>query len=102
VTFSRGIGDPDPVGGEPLARQASVHEERRVAGAGLLAIGTLACPRCDAPVAPPAHALAPADALGCPFCAHAGLVRDFLSLAAPSRPARVAVRVVARARRAVR
>jgi hypothetical protein len=27
----------------------------------------------------------------CPVCDHAGAVRDFLSLAAPSRPARVRV-----------
>jgi hypothetical protein len=37
--------------------------------------------------------MAPADALDCPFCAHGGRVRDFLSLAAPTRPARVEVRV---------
>lgn len=102
MTFPRGIGDPDPVGGERLARQGPVREERRVAGSGLLAVGTLACPRCDAPVAPPARSLAPAEALECPFCAHAAAVRDFLSLAAPSRPARVAVRVAARAGRAGR
>jgi hypothetical protein len=35
--------------------------------------------------------------MGCPFCRHDGAVRDFLSLAAPSRPARVEVRVVRRA-----
>jgi hypothetical protein len=31
--------------------------------------------------------------LACPECSHAGAVRDFLSLAPPTRPARVAVRV---------
>ena len=30
----------------------------------------------------------------CPFCEHGGAVRDFLSLADPARPARVAVRVL--------
>ena len=57
----------------------------------VLATGTLACPRCDAPVAP-LGPMSPADPLGCPFCAHAGAVRDFLSLDLPTRPARVEVR----------
>jgi hypothetical protein len=34
------------------------------------------------------------DPLTCPFCGHGATVRDFLSLAAPTRPARVEVRVV--------
>jgi hypothetical protein len=38
--------------------------------------------------------MSPADALACPFCAHGGAVRDFLSLSAPQRPARVEVRVL--------
>lgn len=63
---------------------------------GHLATGTLACPVCDAPVSPGPGVLAPPDPLQCPVCAHAGAVRDFLSLAAPSRPARVQVRVVRR------
>ena len=70
-----------------------VRKERRPAAATRLGTGTLACPRCDAPVALAAP-VAPAEPLGCPYCAHAAPVRDFLSLAAPSRPARVAVRVV--------
>jgi uncharacterized paraquat-inducible protein A len=75
-----------------------VRKERRTAPATRLAGGTLACPRCDAPVALAAP-VGPADSLGCPYCAHTAAVRDFLSLAAPSRPARVEVRVVARGRR---
>jgi hypothetical protein len=35
----------------------------------------------------------PADPIACGFCAHDGLVRDFLSLEEPTRPARVAVRL---------
>ena len=69
-----------------------VRKERRTAATDV-ASGTLACPRCDAPVAL-AGPVGPADRLGCPYCAHAAPVRDFLSLAAPSRPARVAVRLV--------
>jgi hypothetical protein len=33
------------------------------------------------------------DPLICPFCGHRATVRDFLSLAVPTRPARVEVRV---------
>ena len=69
------------------------HEERRPGRSGTLATGTLACPRCDAPVSPEGP-LSPADAIACPFCAEAGLVRDFLTLEDPARPARVVVRVV--------
>jgi hypothetical protein len=70
-------------------------EERRSTRSAPLATGTLACPSCDVPVAPGARPLRPGDALGCPYCGHAASVRDFLSLDAPSRPARVVVRVVA-------
>jgi hypothetical protein len=73
---------------------AGSREERRVAGTTVLATGTLACPVCDAPVAPGPGAIAPTSPLSCPFCGHAAAARDFLSLAAPSRPARVEVRVV--------
>jgi hypothetical protein len=72
------------------------HEERRSLRTRGLGTGTLACPRCDAPVILPAGRAAPADPLACPFCRHAAAVRDFLSLEAPSRPARVVVRVVPR------
>jgi hypothetical protein len=67
-------------------------EHRHSERSARLGTGTLACPRCDAPVAL-AGAVSPAEPLGCPFCRHAGAVRDFLSLASPTRPARVEVRV---------
>ena len=75
---------------------AGTQEERRVFRSSHMAVGTLACPSCDAPVLPGPRALRPADAIGCPYCAHAGAVRDFLSLVGPPRPARVSVRVVER------
>ena len=78
-------------GPEPLRAQP-VQEERRLAHSGVLAVGTLACPDCDAPVAPDGP-LTPADPVACPFCGRPGRVRDFLSLAPPTRPARVVVRV---------
>jgi hypothetical protein len=62
-----------------------------------LATGTLACPRCDAPVALARGAHSPVEPLRCPFCRHGATLRHFLSLAEPSRPARVAVRVAVRA-----
>jgi hypothetical protein len=68
------------------------HEERRLGHSGRLATGTLACPHCDAPVALAGPAR-PGDRLVCPYCSHIAALRDFLSLAAPSRPARVLVSV---------
>jgi hypothetical protein len=75
---------------------AGAHEHRRVVR-GRLGTGSLACPECDAPVHT-VGTLTTGDALGCPFCGHAAVVRDFLSLAQPARPARVAVRVARRVR----
>lgn len=95
MALQRGFDGSDPVGAEPVGRVAGRHEERRRAGTGRLATGTLACPACDAPVAPAAGPLSPADPIGCPFCDHSAAVRDFLSLASPARPARVVVRVIA-------
>lgn len=95
--FQRGFDGSDPIRPDLSGTQ----EERRIAPAGRLGTGTLACPHCDAPVALAAGPAAPADPLGCPFCGHAAALRDFLSLAAPSRPARVEVRVIERPRRAL-
>ena len=87
-------------GADPLRDRAAapLREERLDARSGLLTVGTLACPECDAPVALGDRALSPAHALACPYCLHAAPLRDFLSLAAPARPARVEVRIVARVR----
>jgi uncharacterized paraquat-inducible protein A len=93
VSLHRGIDGPEPARGA-----GEVQEERRIADASRLATGTLACPRCDAPVALAPGSVSPAHRLACPYCRHVAAVRDFLSLAAPSRPARVAVRVVAHGR----
>jgi hypothetical protein len=68
--------------------------ERRPAEASRhMATATLACPACDAPVLPSRDAMAPADAIACGYCRHVAAVRDFLSLAQPTRPTRVDVRV---------
>jgi hypothetical protein len=70
-------------------------EERRETRSARMAMGTLACPECDAPVAL-AYPLTPADWMGCPYCLHTGPARDFLSLSAPVRPAVVSVTVTLR------
>jgi hypothetical protein len=88
-------GDPG-VRGEPVTRLAGTHEERRAERVSRFAVGTLACPACDAPVSPGADGVAPADPLSCPVCLHAGAVREFLTLGDPVRPARVELRVVQR------
>ncbi len=101
MSFQRGIDGGEPVRPDPVGGTAETHDYRRRVNTGRLGTGTLACPRCDAPVALAGPAPV-GDPLACPYCRHAGAVRDFLSLAAPSRPARVEVRVVPRARRALR
>lgn len=78
----------------PLTRTVGWHEEdRRVSVSDRLGVGSLACPRCDAPVSIGPEPVMPATALSCPFCLHRGPLREFLSLALPTRPARVVVRV---------
>jgi hypothetical protein len=99
VSFQRGIDGPESVRPEPVGGQGAGTHRLRVRTSSVLAVGTLACPECDAPIAPPRSGLSPADPLGCGFCEHSAAVRDFLSLAPPVRPARVVVRVRQRARR---
>jgi hypothetical protein len=95
VTFLRGMDDS-----EPVAPGTGTHEkELRTARAGLIAVGTLACSRCDAPVALTGGPMSPADPIACPFCDQRARVRDFLTLGAPARPARVVVRVTTNGRR---
>ena len=91
MSISRGF-DSEPVRPDPVGRMAGTEEERRVTRTTRMATGTLACPRCDAPVAP-TRALTPSEPLMCPYCLHDGAVRDFLSLAVPTRPAVVEVRI---------
>lgn len=96
MTWQRGIDGSDPMRAGSLANEGAVREYRYAARSRRLGAGTLACPLCDAPVAPVGGRMSPAEPLACPFCGHGGAVRDFLSLAAPARPARVEVRVVHR------
>jgi hypothetical protein len=90
--MERGSEGTDPIRGEKIEALTGSYEVRRETRHAPMAVGTLACPACDAPVAlaGPAH---PADVLACPFCGHADVLRGFLTLGAPTRPARVVVRV---------
>jgi hypothetical protein len=92
LPFHRHVDGSDPI----RPGSSGAQQELRRARTTRIAGGTLACPRCDAPVALAPGPAAPSDPLGCAFCGHAAALRDFLSLATPSRPARVDVRVVAR------
>lgn len=87
------MGGPDD-GSERVGGLSGPDEIRHVSRTTTLAVGTLACPSCDAPVSPSGR-LTPASALACPFCGTTGRVRDFLTLGAPTRPAHVVVRVIA-------
>jgi hypothetical protein len=79
---------------EPEHERIAGFQEIRPAEAGTqLAVGTLSCPDCDAPVFLGVGPRSPADSLSCGFCGHDGRVRDFLSLGEPTRPTRVVVRV---------
>jgi hypothetical protein len=91
VAFQRTYGGGEPA--RPSGRQGGRHELHQLDRSSVLATGTIACPACDAPVLP-AGPVGPADGLTCPFCAHAGAVREFLTLDGSSRPTRVVVRVV--------
>jgi len=90
VSFVRSE-DPRPDASEGSGRQ--VIKWQRAARSTRIADATLACPRCDAPVAIGPGRLTLTAALTCPFCAHGAPVRDFVSLAQPTRATRVVVRV---------
>jgi DNA-directed RNA polymerase subunit RPC12/RpoP len=83
-------------------RDIPTHEEIRRADNAQIAVGTLACSECDAPVAIGGASLSPADPLTCPYCLHRGPVREFLSLVPPTRPTRVIVRMRTRPSRPAR
>jgi hypothetical protein len=93
VAFHREIEPAQPGGAQPAERLAGPSELRRSVATWELATGTLACPACDAPVLPAPEPMSPRDPMACGFCGHDAAVRDFLSLAEPTRPTRVVVRV---------
>jgi hypothetical protein len=93
VALHREIDGADPVRPQPVERLSGRHEHRQAESSWHLATGTLACPGCDAPVLPSLERMSPRDPISCGFCQTAGAVSDFLSLAEPTRPTRVVVRV---------
>lgn len=94
MSFTSGLDGPSASPISQTARAKIAYTEQRPAvRSSRLATGTLACARCDAPVALGAPVRSPAEPMACPFCGHSGALRDFLSLAQPARPARVVVRV---------
>lgn len=76
-----------------VADSKVIHEHKRTVRGTRLAAATLACDRCDAPIAIGPEPLSVVDKLVCPYCEHRGTARDFLSLEVPTRPAHVVVRV---------
>jgi hypothetical protein len=92
VSFFRRIGGSDE-GSDPVGGLGGPEEIRRVQRTSTLAVGTLACPACDAPVFPGGR-LSPSSSLSCPFCGEHGRVRDFLTLGAPTRAAHVIIKVI--------
>jgi hypothetical protein len=93
MALHREIEGGEPVRPQPVERLAGRHERRQGESAWRVATGTLACPTCDAPALPGPTGMSPREALACGFCGQVRAVRDFLSLAQPTRPTRVAVRV---------
>ena len=74
-------------------RVAGLREIREADSSMHVAVGTLACPDCDAPAFLGLRPMSPADPLWCGFCGREGHVRDFLSLGEPTRATHVVVRV---------
>jgi hypothetical protein len=100
MTLFRGGGRMHEGGPEAGGRaHPAVEEKRQATRTSVLGTGTLACRSCDAPIAPGVQPLRLADRLVCPFCETRGYVRDFLSIAAPTRPAHVILRVAERSPR---
>ena len=93
MSLHRAIGGSGPLEPEPVGSASGPQVLRRATRSTLVAVGTLACPSCDAPVLPPAGRTSPADPVRCAFCSHEDAIREFLRIGEPTRPTRVAVHV---------
>lgn len=79
---------------QPGSRAEQVSERKLGADPnGAIAAGTIACARCDTPMAVGPDQVAVTKALTCPFCTPQRPVWEFLSLDVPTRPTRVGVRL---------
>lgn len=102
MTLHRGLDGAEPIRAQPIASRTGAREIGEASSSLRVARGTLSCPRCDAPIGLGGRAVTFAERLDCPFCRHTGALRDFLSLATPTRAARVEVRARPRSRGARR
>lgn len=94
MSFSRSFDAAGSGAADSTQRFTLIREDkRRSIDSRQIGVGTLACARCDAPIALGPGAHAPTQELVCPFCAHHAPLREFLSLATPTRPARVQVKL---------
>ena len=94
MSFLRGIdGSAHNTAGAPARWIRPGEQQGRDERSARVCDATLACAHCDAPVAPGPRGLSLSQLLVCPFCDHRGPVREFLSLAMPTRPAHVVVRI---------
>ena len=91
MSLRRALDGGGPEG--PVGRLGGTEELHRVTRNAPVAVGTLACPTCDAPIDLP-RPVRTTDPLTCPFCTHTGPARDFISLGKPTRPTRIVVRVI--------
>ena len=79
---------------QPGSRAEQVSQRKlRADRNGAIAAGTIACARCDAPVAIGPDRVAVTEALTCPFCTGQRPVGEFRSLAVPTRLTRIQVRL---------
>ena len=93
MALHRDIEGAEPGRPQGVERLAGRRARHLAESSTRMAAGTLACPGCDAPVLPSPGGMSPSEALYCAFCGHGGAVRDFLSLAEPTRPTPVVVRL---------
>ncbi len=92
MSLQRGFDGGGPLRAEPVSGPAGDHLYRDVARTLPVTSGTIACPRCDAPVSLGGRTMSLAEELECPFCRHSARVHRFLSLGEPTRSAHVKVR----------
>jgi hypothetical protein len=85
--------EQDPLQPNRIERLDGRRDRHQAESSWQMATGTLACPACDVPLLPATGGMSPADSLACGWCGHVARVRDCLSLAEPTRPTRVAVRL---------
>jgi hypothetical protein len=93
MAFRRFSHGSNSSGSERATGAGGPHEIRHDERSTRMAAATLACPVCDAPVLLTGPSMGPADVLACGFCDHTGPLREFLSLARPTRPTHVEVHV---------